>query len=168
MNYIKGICDPIKAEDLWKYSMKKATKTKDIKAKHISSLLVDRTILSKFLLETLEGKQPINDNCMVCLGGAGDIWPQTPDKLFKKYTVSNTTPDGWLICNPKPDNTVLAGQFSMSAHTCLRIVAQWGTPIDGGFVQEGKNGDYICQSVTDLLDIWIVRRSLFESTYNFI
>lgn len=173
MNEIKGICDPIEADDLVKYVMRKATKTKSIKAKHISSLVVDNSIMSKLILDTLEGTQPIRSDCMICLGEAGDIWPQLPDKLFKKYTVSDATQDGWLICKPKPDNVVLAGQFSMPAHTNLRVKAQWGspilgTPVDGKFMQTGNNGDYICQSVTDPSDIWIVNRSLFESTYSFI
>ena len=38
-----------------------ASKTQPIKAKPLINLLVDRTVSSKFLVDTLEGKEPLGD-----------------------------------------------------------------------------------------------------------
>jgi hypothetical protein len=89
-------------------SWKIASKTRPIKAKPLISLLVDRSITSRFLIDTLEGKEPLGDGVVICIGEAGDAWQQMPKKLLAKYNVTSIDNDGWMICDPKPDNAVNA------------------------------------------------------------
>lgn len=35
-------------------------------------------------------------------------------------------------------------------------------------IQKAKIGDYICRNREDNTDIWIVRKKIFENTYNII
>ena len=48
-----------------------ASKTRPIKAKPLISLMVDRKVASKFLLDTLEGHEPLGDGSIICVGEAG-------------------------------------------------------------------------------------------------
>ena len=64
-----------------------ASKTKDITAKPLINLIVDKKVTNKFLLDTLEGKANINPNSQICIGGAGDAWQQSAENLLKKYDV---------------------------------------------------------------------------------
>lgn len=139
-----------------------ASKTKPITAKHLSSLLVDSSIVSKFLVSTIEGNEPLGDNVMICIGVANDAWQQTPDKLLKKYNIVEINKDGWMICHPKPENVVDYVQIFENFH----IIGLWGATIgDIKCVQTGVAGDYICRNTTDHADVWIVKRSIFENTY---
>lgn len=150
-------------------SFKTATKTKPIQAKPLVSVLSDKNVLTKFLLDTLEGKQNLQDvgQSVICLGGGGDVWQQKTSKLLQKYTVVNITEDGWLVCDPKPENEVWASQFT-EFYDKFSIFAQWGEKnADGKYIQTGEVGDYILRSKTDPNDYWIVRKSFFESTYEF-
>lgn len=51
---------------------KVAKKTKPIRAKPLASIVVDTSVLSKFLLDTLEGKEPLGDGVVICLGDSND------------------------------------------------------------------------------------------------
>ncbi len=149
-----------------------ATKTKPIRAKHISCLLVDKSVLTKFLIEALEGKEPLSGNSVICLGDAGDIWQQAPNKLLGKYSVSEITEDGWMVCQPKDGNECLVYKSIPSydeSSLGFSIVGLYGEAreLDGQKVhlQFGLHGDYILGSKEDKNDRWIVRASLFEQTY---
>ena len=61
-----------------------AKKTKNIKAKPLISIMVDRSVLSKFLVDTLEGRESLGDGSIICLGESNDIWQQMPKKLLQK------------------------------------------------------------------------------------
>jgi hypothetical protein len=150
----------------------RATKTKAIKAKHIQHLFADNSVLSKFMLATLEGQQMLKATSMVCVGAEGDVWQQAQDKLLKKYKVASVDEGGWLVCEPYPDNEVDCYdtmQPFMPVETTgegFSIKAQWGErQSDGTFLQFGQWGDFICRNQTDKTDVWIVRRSFFDSTY---
>lgn len=170
--------EPFCSQDL---SFKTATKTKPIKAKPLSSVILDKNILTKFLLDTLEGKQAIQESgqTVVCLGNAGDVWQQKASKLLQKYTVVDISEDGWLVCEPKPENEVWATQYNGDSRGDgkFSIFAQWGEKIQDStlsqgntvilYSQTGEVGDYILRSKTDARDYWIVRKSFFESTYEF-
>jgi len=149
---------------------KKATKTKPIKAKHIQSLLIDDALTTKLLLQTLEGSQMLKATSMVCLGAIEEPWQQTPEKLLKQYTVTEITPQGWLVCTPKPENErdlFETESLANSAYEGYAIYAQWGErQSDGRFIQFGKFGDPILRNQDDLSDVWIVARNLFDSTYD--
>lgn len=154
-----------------------AIKTRPIKAKPLINLLVDRIVISKFLVDTLEGKEPLGDGVVICLGEAGDAWQQMPKKLLAKYDVTHIDADGWMICTPKPDNSVNCfevGREFIDANCMAQggwfgkfsIVGQWGATVgEEKNVQTGEKGDFICQNRTDPTDVWVVRHKLFLNTY---
>src|SRR5512137_2220959 len=100
-----------------------ATKTRPLRAKPLINLLVDRSVTNKFLVDTLEGREPLGDGVVICIGEAGDTWQQMPKKLLAKYDVTSLDNDGWMVCTPKPDNAVnvieVTGDFLTSGKPCL-------------------------------------------------
>lgn len=145
-----------------------ASKTRPIRAKPLINLLVDRTVASKFLVDTLEGKEPLGDGVVICVGEAGDAWQQMPNKLLAKYKVVSIDVDGWMVCEPLPDNAV--DVVEITAAQCdsegFYIIGQWGATIgEEKNVQQGVAGDFVCRSRTDQNDVWIVKKSLFLNTY---
>jgi hypothetical protein len=161
---------------------KMATKTKPVKAKPLVNLLIDKTVVNKFLVNTLEGNEPLGDGVVICVGEAGDVWQQTPKKLLQKYNVTSIDNDGWMVCEPKPENVVNCIEVvnfvglpfaskppddaMYKAHD-FYILGLWGATV-AGFgkgVQWGDSGDYVCQNQTDHNDVWIVERKIFENTY---
>lgn len=149
-----------------------AKKTRPIKAKPLINLLIDRSVTNKFLLDTLEGNEVLGDGSVVCVGEAGDAWQQMPKKLLAKYDVTAIDNDGWLVCVPKPDNSVNVVEVTKDMTSIdgeFTIIGLWGATINGVTnVQSGEVGDFICQSKTDPVDIWIVKRKLFLNTYNIL
>jgi hypothetical protein len=164
-----------------------ASRTASIKVKYIASLLPDRSILDKLLVDTLEGKEYIGNDVVICVGAAGDIWQQTPKNLLDKYNVVAIEADGWMVCRPKPENMVNCIEVTeLRNHNSANCFVefpddhmynmgdfaiegrQWGDtdyPELGKNIQWGHLGDFICQSRTDPADVWIVRRKLFLNTY---
>lgn len=149
---------------------KVASKTRPIKAKPLINLLVDRTVTSKFLVDTLEGKEPLGDGVVICVGETGDTWQQMPNKLLAKYSVTSIDADGWMVCEPLPDNAVdvtEVGPDQCDANGFFYIIGQWGATVGNEEnVQVGTVGDLICRNRADQTDVWIVRRKLFLNTYN--
>jgi len=146
-----------------------ASKTRPIKAKPLISLLVDRSVTNKFLVDTLEGKEPLGDGVVICVGEAGDTWQQMPKKLLAKYAVKAIDNDGWMVCEPLPDNAVNVIEVPESQTDIggFYIIGQWGETVGlEKNVQRGSAGDFICRNQTDHSDVWIVRRKLFLNTYN--
>ena len=166
-----------------------ASKTATLRAKPLINLVVDRSVSSKFLVDTLEGQEPLGDGSVICIGGAGDAWQQMPSKLLQKYDVTQIDTDGWMVCTPKPDNAVNCLEMTKEALDAALLVknlsvpfpddrmynmgsfaieGQWGDvkyPQLGKKIQWGQTGDFICQNRTDPTDVWIVRRKLFLNTY---
>lgn len=155
-----------------------ASKTRPIKAKPLISLMVDRKVASKFLVDTLEGHEPLGDGSIICVGEAGDVWQQTQKKLLQKYVVKSIDADGWMDCEPLPDNAVncvevnsdfmksLSGALPSPDTAGFTIIGQWGATVNGEKnVQVGTVGDFICQNQTDPTDVWVVKRKLFLNTY---
>ena len=93
-----------------------------------------------------------------------------PSKLLAKYTVSGITPDGWMVCEPRPDNAVSVVEIRATSDgdTEFYIIGQWGEDSDEGPRQYGTVGDFVCRSRLDPSDVWIVRRKIFLNTYNII
>jgi hypothetical protein len=154
---------------------RRAKKTKGIKAKALQTLLSDESMLTKFLLDTIEGTQTLKAGSVVCVGSAGDAWQQKREKLFGQYNVTGLTPDGWMICEPKPD--VERDAYEVPVEACgpdgdFSVIAEWGTDhiIDGRQValQFGKSGDIICRNPEKHTDVWIVRRKEFDATQEFV
>lgn len=152
--------------DTWQ----RAAKTQPIQAKHISTVLADKKILSGFLLNTLEGREPIGEDVMVCIGSAGEAWQQPARKLLQKYTITSITVDGWLICTPNDGVEVECFELVVPAelqNEPFGIVGQWGETLSNGTknVQFVKPGDYILRDPNEHSDVWVVQRSLFLNTY---
>jgi hypothetical protein len=160
-----------------------ATKTKPIKAKPLINLLVDRTVTNKFLVDALEGHEPLGDGSVICIGIEKEAWQQMPKKLLSKYNVVGIDKDGWMDCEPRPDNAVNCIKVTQEFIKPLisdangvpvskwdgkfTIIGQWGATVEGEKnVQNGVEGDYICQSQTDLTDFWIVKKKIFDNTYS--
>ena len=161
-----------------------ATKTKSLIAKHITAVVTDTSVYGKFLISTLEGKEPLGANVMFCIGTMNDAWQQPPEKLLKKYDVISIDTDGWLLCKPKPENVVdaivitqdIIDSASLVADinpTEYFIIGQWGESITYKDlhligVQRCELGDYICRNQIDQTDVWIVRKKIFENSYSFV
>ena len=106
---------------------------------------------------------------MICVGEAGDVWQQTPAKILKKYDVTAIDKDGWMVCTPKPDNEVdchEVGSTTTNMQSEFCVIGQWGETVGPlKNVQRGVVGDFICRNRTDLADVWVVRKNLFNNTY---
>lgn len=155
----------------------RAKKTQGIRAKAMINLIIDRTVVNKFLLDTLEAKEPLGTDNMICIGAAGDAWQQTAKALLKKYEVKDVDKDGWMICEPRPENEVLYLELdrltllSQLKHGTREgvIIGLWGETIDGVVnCQRWVMGDFLCKQPHDETDVWIVRRNLFLNTYSVI
>ncbi len=144
---------------------KRGKKTADIRAKPIVTLVVDGSVMNKFLIDTLEGREPIHTDNMFCIGAAGDAWQQSSAALLKKYNVSAIDKDGWMVCTPRPENEVQFFEFKKKGDNNA-IQGLWGETIDGvERLQRVVAGDFICRQPHDFTDVWVVRRTLFLNTY---
>lgn len=148
-------------------------KTKGLKAKPLITLMVDRTVVNKFLIDTLEGEEPIDSANIFCIGEAGDAWQQTSKALLKKYDIKDIDADGWMVCEPKPENEVEFFEFTdeMAAGSLngpLWLQGQWGKTVEGvgTNLQKILPGDFICRQPHDHSDQWVVKRKLFLNTYS--
>lgn len=129
-----------------------AKKTRPIWAKRAER---DQTV------ETLEGAEQVNVGDFLCRGEAGDVWPQTAERLQAKYMATDEmSEDGWRKYVPHPDaKGVMAAQVD---HPFV-VNSAWGE-------LSGKAGDYIVKNYEDHnasypRDVWIVDRRLFQDTY---
>jgi len=156
------IFDP-KSVEKWRI----AKKTKGLRAKAMVNLLVDRSVMSKFLIDTLEAKEPIHENTMFCIGEGNDAWQQAPKTLLKKYDVTDIDADGWMICQPKAENSVDFYEVPLSASMLPSyIVGLWGETVDGiQNLQAYEPGDFIARSRENPVDVWVVRRKIWLNSY---
>lgn len=150
----------------------RAKKVQGLKAKPIINLMVDKSVANCFLLDTLEGREPLDMNAVFCIGEAGDAWQQMPNKLLAKYDVVDIDKDGWMICKPKPNEEVQC--MELTVELLVAIGHPTATFIQGIYgakhgelvnLQSFVYGDVICRNPADLKDQWIVRRNLFKNTY---
>ena len=146
---------------------KTAKKTQPLKAKQLISLMIDRSVMNKFLLDTLEGNEVLGDGAVVCIGGAGDAWQQMPAKLLAKYNVTAIDVDGWMLCEPKPENLINVCEVdaSMCQDGKFYILGHFGVESEDGLRQYGSAGDFIGQNRDDASDVWVIRRKIFLNTY---
>ena len=166
-----------------------AKKIRPIRAK-FSGDVADKSIIPKLLIRTLEGLEDMKSPAVICLGEAGDIWQQTADKLLKKYIVTGFDADGWLICDPKPENEVDAFEvpddffgeagkgytkpfpddraYNMGDFCIEGLWGDTGYPAFGKNIQWGSKGDFICRNKTDPNDVWVVRKTFFNNTYTIL
>lgn len=120
-----------------------------------------RLLVQPETVKTLEGDEQVPAGNYLCRGEAGDIWPQTPERLADKYqAVDEIDSDGWQKFLPQPgDRGVKAAQISHA----FTVQAQWGE-------LRGKPGDFLVtnyegQTVEYPDDVWIIDQQLFVATY---
>lgn len=151
-----------------------ALKVRPIMVKPLLSVLVDKRVSHKFLLNTLEGREVLGDGSVLCLGESGDIWQQMPTKLLQKYDVVSIDEEGWMKCEPKPGNSsdcveiteYLLTQLDLPLlYEKMWIEAQWGEKYEEKTVQFCDSGDFILRDRINNNDIWIVKRKIFLNTY---
>lgn len=158
-------------------------------AKPSCLVVTDTLITKKLLLETLEGEEKLGLNAVICVGPFQDAWQQTASKMLAKYDVTDITGDGWMVCTPKPDNSVygieitedfyfegevmwhiedIGGEWN-AQDRAFHIRALWGTnrglPPNQHTVQYGHIGDWVLRSPHDPKDVWIVKEKIFRNTY---
>lgn len=146
-----------------------ARKTKPLRAKPMVNLLVDRSVMSKFLVDTLEAREPVSSDALFCIGEMNDAWQQTAKKLLAKYNVEAIDADGWMICVPKPDNSVefkeVHSEWLMPNEKGY-IVGLWGETVgEMKNLQAFEAGDFIARNREDHSDVWVVRRKIWLNSY---
>lgn len=88
----QSLLDEINDADAWFH----ARKTRPIWA---------RKLVEAERVETLEGDQQVPAGQMLCRGEAGDIWPQSPERVADKYRATDEVDDqGWQKYIPAPDS----------------------------------------------------------------
>jgi hypothetical protein len=148
----------------------RAKKIRPIRVKPINCLFNDKSVLAKFLLDTIEGYQALRRDSMVCLGYAGDIWQQSAESLHKSYSPLRLETDGWVIFEPKPEDERLVIEVHLFGCNIgdkgFAIKAKWGEEQpDGSILQYGRSGDIVAQRSDDPEDVWIIKREIFTATY---
>ena len=146
-----------------------AKKVKEVRAKPMVNLIVDRSVLSKFLVDTLEAREPVSADAILCIGEGNDAWQQTATSLLSKYTVESIDPDGWMVCKPRPEHSVeffeVTDAMVSGEGTCF-IVCRWGQTIDGiEQLQKALVGDVVVRNRKDSSDQWVVNRKIWRNTY---
>ncbi len=130
----------------------RATKTKPIWVKRLETTQ---------RVTTLEGEEEVPAGAYLCRGEAGDIWPQSAERLLSKYVAAGeTSADGWQKYLPDPDSP---GVWAAKIKHPFDVQASWGR-------LHGKAGDYLVKDVdddreSDPSDVWIVDAQLFSATY---
>lgn len=149
-----------------------ARKTGIILAKPINSIIVDKTVVSKFLISTLEGNESLDINTLMCLGSDNEPWQQIYARLLRKYDIVSIDENGWLVCSPKPDNRIEFFQWNDKIITKTGehyVKSIWGENFRTyGNCQRFSQGDYICRDIDNTNDVWVVRKKLFDTTYAII
>src|SRR4051812_1448786 len=60
-------------------------------------------------IQTLEGIEQVEPGDYICRGERSDVWPQSSDKLHKKYMATNELDaDGWRKFAPRPEESSVA------------------------------------------------------------
>lgn len=153
-------------------------KTCPLKAKPMVSLLVDRSVLTKFLVDTLEAREPVKASAMMCIGEHNDAWQQTAEKLLKQYDVKGIDEDGWMLCHPKPENS---REFFEVTKELLKSMGAWEAYVEDGYgfvkgewgeevgghhnLQRFVLGDFILRNREDTADQWRVAAKIYRNTY---
>lgn len=129
-----------------------ARKTRPIWVKQLKTAQVVRT---------LEGDEKVAAGNFLCRGEAGDVWPQPPASLDKRYSPTDETDsDGWRKYLPRPD---AEGVMAVQLDHPFDVEAKWGK-------LSGKKGDFLLKKYEDRDavypdDVWIVDQTLFRQTY---
>jgi hypothetical protein len=158
----------------------RALKTKPIRAKPMSCILSDKSVMAQVAMATLEGHQTVKAGSFVCWGIENDLWQQDGKKLHQNYTPKEVDAEGWTLFEPKDDAPRNACQITETV--AARLGFSFGPA--GGFsilnpsygderVMGGKQvwlhygvvNDWVLQMPNDPKDTYRVARKFFENTY---
>lgn len=157
-------------------SFLKVQKTKPIKVKALSSILIDESVASKVLLATLEGNQDLKANSFVCWGVDNDVWQQNAKSINSKYEPVSIDEQGWTLFKPRQNHPVDACQITedmlVGPHGGFSVInPAWGDQriIDGkvAYLHYGVVGDYVMRGSTPD-DYYRIAKKFFDSTYEFV
>ncbi len=141
-------------------------KTKGLKAKPLVNLIVDRSVMSKFLLDTLEAKEVLTPDACVCIGEGNDAWQQAASKLLKDYDMTGIDADGWMLWQPKPTKIVEFFEITKEMGEGY-MVGLWGQTIDNiPNLQKFVPGDVIARQRDEHHDQWVIKRAIWLRTYS--
>lgn len=161
--------------DAQQLTYRQVQKVKPIKAKPLSTILIDESVAAKVLLATLEGAQDLKAGAFVCWGVDNDVWQQSGEKLHSKYDPVSVDAQGWTTFKPKLE-LCNACQITedMVLGPCLGFSVenpQWGDQrvVDGRakYLHYGVAGDYVMQGLNDPLDTYRIAKKFFDNTYEF-
>lgn len=158
--------------------MVRAKKIKPVRAIHMRQVFTNPFFSKFFLLDALEGAEPVDSDAMLCVGEAGDVWQQKLNKMMAKYdVVEDEGCHGWFIATPKPENENRVIKLSKEVidsaqlNPALPIYIQggYGAAIDGTEnLQQVTIGSWLVQRLLYCGDQWIVQDNLFKNTYSLI
>lgn len=152
-------------------------KVKGLRAKHMKSVLTDSSVLGMFLLNTLEGREPVDGTSMICVGPMSDVWQQRSANLFKKYNAVGVDEEGWFEFVPKtadPNAPATVECIKVTPEFLRDMKAQSAQYVQGTYgetiqhienLQQFKLGDYICRDKINTHDVWVVADRIFLNTY---
>lgn len=154
-----------------------AKKTKPMRAIHMSRVFADPIFATMFLVNTIEGAEPVDSDALLCIGEAGDVWQQKYSKMQSKYDLMEMGSSGWIIATPKSENEqrviqltkeVLEPQLA-NLNQPVYIQGGYGATIDGiENLQQVTIGSWLVQRLPYNGDQWIVQDNLFQNTYALI
>lgn len=108
---------------------------------------------------SLEGKHTAKPGDYVCRGIAGEFWPQSEKSLLGGYTATGQVDgEGFERYDPRPNGPLVE---AMQMENSFFVIASWGR-------LDGESGDYVVRRQTEPTDVWIVNRSIFENSYQFL
>ena len=108
----EALLKEVEAAGLWFHAMK----TRPISVKRLEKAET---------VQTLEGSEQVPAGAYLCRGEAGDIWPQTEERLTAKYDMTDDIDEqGWRPlrsqaqcrgCHGRPSATLVPGAGEMGA-----------------------------------------------------
>lgn len=149
-------------------------KTKGMRTKPMNEIFPDAETASQFTLSSREGPAVIDFSAVMCVGVSGDAWQQAPATIEKKYIAEGTDIQGWKRWLPKPE--VEVDYFEVDAHflaeegffsdSTIYLKGTWGSVIEGvENLQSLQLGDFVCRQQHDHADQWVVRKAIYDSSY---
>jgi len=112
----------------WTNLFKTGIKNKSIRVKAIKEVFKDHSVIDKFLMKTLEGKEEVDASNMMCMGAIDDPWQQPIANIKKNYEFDTIKDNGWIIFQPKPDapRNVFQVTAEMAEGDEFEVIAPWG------------------------------------------
>lgn len=132
-----------------------AKKTKPMRTIHMSHVFADPIFVKMFLVNAIEGAEPIDQDAMLCIGEAGDVWQQKYNKMQSKYDLMKMGSSGWIIATPKPDNEQRVIQLTREVLESQLVNLSQPVYIQGGY---GATIDGITNLQQVAIDSWLVQR----------